>query len=109
MTVAKVAMVSLMALAMVLVPATVSAAPKGGGPIAECPSGKTYGELDKKECDACGGKWVVDAWQCGGGILGGSVATIGGLVTKNPFALIGGITALGNAYDKCKGSCEATT
>jgi hypothetical protein len=97
-----------MALAIALAPASASAAPKSGG-ITECPTGKTYGELDKKECDACGGKWVVSEWGCGGSIVGGSVATIGGLVSLNPWALAAGIGGLINAYDECKGSCKSTT
>ena len=102
----------LFAVTAVNVPATTaSAAPSQttttGGEA--CTSqGKAWKDLDEAQCGACGGTWSVSSWGCGGGVLLGGIAAVGGLVTANPWVLIGATGALAKAADECQGSCSAT-
>jgi hypothetical protein len=74
----------------------------GGHPCA----GRVFSEMGHIECMVCGGKWVVPSIGCGGSIVTGSIATIGGIVSLNPWAVFGGIVALGIGKWQCDGHCE---
>lgn len=82
------------------------AAPKGSG--ATCTSqGKAWSELDKQQCSACGGKWTVSDTGCGGGVIAGSLTTLGGILSANPIVILAGVVSLGLAKSQCDGKCEA--
>lgn len=81
------------------------AEPKSGN--SGCTSqGKSWGELSKSQCSACGGKWTVSDTGCGGGVIASSLATLGGLLTANPIAIAGGIFGMVMAKKQCDGKCE---
>jgi hypothetical protein len=94
-------------LSLVSTPALSLAKPKGGSG-SECTSqGKAYSELGEDQCKACGGKWTVSSWGCGGGIIAGSLTVLGGLLSANPIVVAGGVVGLGAAKDQCDGKCES--
>jgi hypothetical protein len=87
----------------------VAQAEPNGGKGGQCKSsGKAWGDLTKDQCSACGGKWGVDAMDCGGGIVIGSIAGVGGIYTANPWMIVGALGALGSAMVACEGSCQST-
>ena len=93
---------------MVSGPRTTLAAPNSTTGSTCNSQGKPFSSIeDKDECKACGGAWTVSSTGCGGGIISGSLATIGGLLTANPWAVAGGIVLLGKAKSECDGKCEA--